>query len=164
MRLSRRFIAGFVACPVCAGLGAGLARAEGAAHWSYEGKDGVADWGSVDPTYKACSIGSQQSPLDLKEPLTAEVGGLHINWKPEAYNVLNNGHTIQVNVTNADTVKLRDTIYGLKQFHFHHPSEHAVGGAHHDMEIHFVQPIRTAISPSSACSSNLAPKMPISPR
>jgi carbonic anhydrase len=134
MRLSRRgFMAGFVACPICAGL----ARAEGAGHWSYEHGD-AGQWGSLDQTYKACSIGSQQSPVDLKEPLPAEVGPLHIDWSPETYMILNNGHTIQANVTNRDKVKLGDTVYELKQFHFHHPSEHAVNGERHAMEIHFV--------------------------
>ncbi|WP_294541681.1 carbonic anhydrase family protein [uncultured Rhodoblastus sp.] len=135
MRLSRRgFIAGFIACRVCAGL----ARAEEAAHWSYEGKDGIADWGRIDPTYKACSIGAQQSPIDLKQPMPAQVGGLHIDWKPEAYKILNNGHTIEAVVNNPDSVKLGGEVYQLKQFHFHHPSEHAVKGERHAMEIHFV--------------------------
>ena len=135
MRLSRRgFMAGLVACPICAAL----AEAEGAAHWSYEGHGGPGDWGSLDQTYKACSIGSQQSPVDLKGPLPAQVGALHIDWRPEAYTILNNGHTIQANVTNKDTVKLGDTVYELKQFHFHHPSEHAVKGERRSMEIHFV--------------------------
>lgn len=135
MRLSRRgFIAGFVACPVCAGL----SRAEEATHWSYEGKDGVADWGKVDPNYKACSIGGQQSPVDLKHTLPAEVGSLHIDWKPEAYVILNNGHTIEALVDNPGSVKLDEEVFTLKQFHFHHPSEHAVNGVRHEMEIHFV--------------------------
>ncbi len=43
MSLNRRgFIAGLMTCPICAGL----AMAEGAPKWVYEGKDGAADWAS----------------------------------------------------------------------------------------------------------------------
>ena len=46
MTLHRRgFIAGLIACPICAGL----ARADDSApHWTYEGHGDPAEWGKLD--------------------------------------------------------------------------------------------------------------------
>jgi carbonic anhydrase len=35
------------------------------AHWSYEGAGGLAKWGDLNAANKACSLGSQQSPIDI---------------------------------------------------------------------------------------------------
>jgi carbonic anhydrase len=52
--------------------------------------------------------------------------------------IVNNGHTIQVDFAEGDTLRLGDRSYVLKQFHFHHPSEHLVHGKRFAMEAHFV--------------------------
>jgi carbonic anhydrase len=51
---------------------------------------------------------------------------------------INNGHTIQVNYSEGDTMTIGDTNYELIQFHFHAPSEHTVLGKQYPMEMHFV--------------------------
>lgn len=135
MTLNRRgFIAGVVACPICAGL----ARADQQAHWGYEGHGGAAEWGKLDKKFEACAVGSEQSPLDLKDPIAAEVGVLDFDWKPEAFAIFNNGHTVQASVAEKSGVTLDGELYGLKQFHFHTPSEHAIDGKRTEMEAHFV--------------------------
>ena len=53
--------------------------------------------------------------------------------------IINNGHTIQVNLNNQDNhIIIEGKTYTLQQFHFHLPSEHEVDGKHADMELHFV--------------------------
>jgi len=52
--------------------------------------------------------------------------------------VINNGHTIQLSFAGGDTPAIGDRRYALQQFHFHHPSEHLVGGIRFAMEAHFV--------------------------
>jgi carbonic anhydrase len=52
--------------------------------------------------------------------------------------IVNNGHTIQLDFTEGDTLRLGNRSYALKQFHFHHPSEHLVEGKRFAMEAHFV--------------------------
>ena len=52
--------------------------------------------------------------------------------------VVNNGHTIQVNVDRGSGIVLDGTRYELLQFHFHHGSEHTVGGVRLPMELHLV--------------------------
>jgi carbonic anhydrase len=48
-----------------------------------------------------------------------------------------NGHTIQLDFPEGDTLQMGDRTYTLKQFHFHHPSEH-LEGKRFAMEAQFV--------------------------
>jgi carbonic anhydrase len=62
MAMERRaFLAGLLACPICAAA----ARAEEEHHWTYDGEAGAAKWGELEPAFKACAVGSEQSPIDL---------------------------------------------------------------------------------------------------
>ncbi|WP_080422656.1 carbonic anhydrase family protein [Burkholderia ubonensis] len=130
----RRFLTAAIACPLCASL----ARADELVHWTYEGHDGTAQWGKLDKKFEACVVGSEQSPLDLSTPIEAKIGGLDVNWVSEAFSVVNNGHTIQANVSSKSSLSFRGENYELKQFHFHTPSEHAIDGKRTEMEAHFV--------------------------
>ncbi|MBY5838089.1 carbonic anhydrase [Rhizobium leguminosarum] len=132
----RDFIKGLIvlgACPACAG--AGFA-AEGA-HWSYEGQSGPDHWGATAPENTACSAGSQQSPLDLTGAVKAELPPIAIDWKAGG-RIVNNGHTIQVNMPGGSRLSRAGNSYELLQYHFHAPSEHHVDGRSFPMEAHFV--------------------------
>ncbi|HYL47972.1 MAG TPA: carbonic anhydrase family protein [Stellaceae bacterium] len=130
----RAVLIGLLSCPVCASL----ARAADEAHWSYEGTDGPTQWGELDPGFKACSAGTQQSPIDLKGAIKADFGHLELDWKPQAYAIVNNGHTIQANAKPGSFARVAGETYALQQFHFHAPSEHAINGTRTAMEVHFV--------------------------
>ncbi len=131
----RGFLAGLMACPVCASA----ARADSdAPHWGYQGEHGPAEWGEMDSRFKACAVGSQQSPIDLTNAIRAEADRMVIAWKPEAFEVVNNGHTIQANSRTGGKLTIGNLDYEFKQFHFHAPSEHAVDGKRTAMEAHFV--------------------------
>jgi carbonic anhydrase len=134
----RQFLRGFAAsaclCPACATV----ARASEAPHWSYEGHGAPKEWGSLSPEYAACSAGKEQSPIDLKGPIPAMLRPPVINWQPGPCEVLNNGHTIQVNCSPGSNLVLDGMVYDLLQFHFHRPSEHTIEGIVFDMEAHFV--------------------------
>ena len=130
----RSFLAGLLACPLCAAA----ARADSESHWSYDCPDGPNSWGSLDPSYRACTVGAQQSPIDLAgERLSTTIGGLTENWPAEAYTIENNGHTIQAAAKTGSLV-LDGRTFALRQYHFHTPSEHTVKGQHHALEGHFV--------------------------
>ena len=91
-------------------------------HWSYAGEGGPSHWGQLAPENKPCAIGGQQSPIDLTNPLTASVAAPAARWSPaNGAQVVNNGHTLQVNVTSPGSLQLAGKDYALKQFHFHHP-------------------------------------------
>jgi carbonic anhydrase len=127
-------LAGLAGCPVCTTVGFA---AEGA-HWSYDGTGGPAKWGDLDAANQACSLGSQQSPIDIGPTIKSQLPALKLSWGKTADTIVNNGHTIQLNFAEGSTLKLGDTSYKLLQVHFHRPSEHLIGGKSFPMEAHFV--------------------------
>jgi carbonic anhydrase len=133
-----RSLAAAAACPVCASLASTAQAAGGKTHWTYEGHEGPEHWGNLDPSYGACSMGHEQSPINLTSATPAMVGDLDIRWRPVALDVVNNGHTIQCNTPDGGSLVVDGKEYSLLQFHFHHPSEHVVNGMPHAMEVHFV--------------------------
>lgn len=125
--------AGLALCPLCKPAFA----AEGA-HWSYEGATGPAKWGDLDAASQVCTIGLQQSPIDIVSPIKSQLPALRLNWAKTADTIVNNGHTIQLNFAEGSTLTLGDKKYKLLQVHFHRPSEHMVAGKSFPMEAHFV--------------------------
>ncbi len=107
-------------------------------HWSYEGDTGPAMWGALDPSFAACDDGMRQSPVDIVGAVAGGEIALDIRWQPGDAEVVDNGHTIQVNVAEGSAISLEGREFALLQFHFHHPSEHTVEGSAAPMDIHFV--------------------------
>lgn len=132
-RQAFRIIAGLALCPLCAAQS--VASEE---HWSYEGTTSPDKWSGLDPANAVCSTGSQQSPIDIVGSVRARQPPLEISWAKRPNTIVNNGHTIQLDFGEGNTLKMSDRTYVLKQFHFHHPSEHLVEGKQFAMEAHFV--------------------------
>src|SRR5690242_10766169 len=108
-------------------------------HWSYGGEEGPAHWSELAAENSVCSAGLQQSPIDLTGALSAKVSTPKLEWIPARGGmVINNGHTIQVDVSGAGGIELDGVKYSLKQFHFHHPSEHTIDGKTFPLELHLV--------------------------
>ncbi len=133
-RHALKALAGLALCPICASTSFA---AEGP-HWSYEGPNGPPHWGDADAASKVCSVGSQQSPIDIQSSIKAQLPPLQIAWRKKADMIVNNGHTIQVNTDPGNMLTVGKDKYELLQFHFHHPSEHLIGGKNYPMECHFV--------------------------
>lgn len=112
--------------------------AAAAPHWGYEGAGGPAQWGELQPDFKVCDLGLEQTPIDLTGGMGGEVGPLVVDYKPLPLRILNNGHTVQVNADPGSACVIGGTKYDLLQFHFHHPSEHLLSGKPFDLECHFV--------------------------
>jgi len=125
----RSFLAGFISCPLCAAA----ARAEDA-HWDYED---LHNWGEHSSN-EACAYGGEQSPVDLTGAIKAKIRTPVLSWKPQAFAVVNNGHTIQADAAPGSFATSENGKFELKQFHFHTPSEHAIDGKREAMEAHFV--------------------------
>lgn len=118
-----------------------------ATHWTYKGEKGPRFWGKLDPDFSLCANGSSQSPVDIAKTSPASLPKLRARFSPAKLQIahhehiadeINNGHTIQINYSEGDTLTIGDTDYELIQFHFHAPSEHTVHGKHYPMEMHFV--------------------------
>lgn len=128
-----KMFAGLALCPLCARVGFAAEH-----HWSYEGEAGPDKWGGLDPADAACAVGHQQSPVDISGAIGARQPPLKINWSKRPETIVNNGHTIQLNFSDGDAIGLGKGSYVLRQFHFHHPSEHRIDGKGFAMEAHFV--------------------------
>lgn len=106
-------------------------------HWAYEGEMGPDKWGSM-KGFETCGTGKAQSPIDLKEPFAKTSHVIRPDYKPGALTVLNNGHTIQVNIEPGSRMFINSEPFDLLQFHFHRPSEEHINGKPMDMVAHFV--------------------------
>jgi len=108
------------------------------AHWTYEGAEGPAHWGTLDPAYAACADGSAQSPIDVVSPVPTVAPDPVIAYKAGPTTIVNNGHTIEAEAPGGNTVTIDGASFDLKQAHMHAPSEHEVDGASFPAEFHFV--------------------------
>ena len=118
-----------------------------APEWHYEGAEGPANWGKLSPQFAVCGEGQKQSPIDITNPTPGPTEELRTHFPPAELRIvhhehiadgINNGHTIQINYPDADTLTLGGVPYQLVQYHFHSPSEHTVDGKHFPMEMHLV--------------------------
>ena len=132
--------------PVLAALALGLATvtaaqtlAQTTTPWDYEGKHGALAWGKLDPAYKACSAGHEQSPIDIRGAhLNKALQPIEFHYMAGSVTLENTGHTIEVHVPPGSYIVANGVRYNLERFHFHHPSEEAVKGKLSDMVVHLV--------------------------
>lgn len=117
---------------------ASIAAQHATPHWEYRGPHGTAHWGEMDPAYESCSHGHAQSPIDIRNAQAARLAPLEFSYGHVAPEIINNGHTIQVNVPKGQSLRIGDHRYELVQFHFHTPSEERVDGKPSAMVAHFV--------------------------
>lgn len=114
------------------------AAAQASPHWSYEGADSPTRWGQLSKDFALCQSGSDQSPIDLDIISTGEPDPIEFNYGATPLEVVNNGHSIQVNYGEGSRVKIAGETYDLLQFHFHTPSEHTIHHENAAMELHLV--------------------------
>jgi carbonic anhydrase len=112
----------------------------GEAHWAYEGENGPAAWGKLKPEFSLCGSGKRQSPINIEESSTLQgpAEAVQFNYTPSNGTVVNNGHTIQVDVQGDNSITVRGSRYRLMQFHFHTPSEEAINYRRFSMVAHLV--------------------------
>lgn len=123
--------------PVAAARTAAKPKAH-AGHWDYAGEGGPAHWGELKPEYAKCANGSRQSPIDIKDGIKLQLDPVQFSYQPSAFRVIDNGHTVQVNVAAGNTIDVMGRRYELVQFHFHRPSEERIDGRQFDMVAHLV--------------------------
>lgn len=110
----------------------------GSVHWEYEGEGAPDNWGDLNDEYELCGTGVEQSPIDLHNATEIELENIDFSYTASAVNILNNGHTIQLNYDEGSNIVLNGVTYSLLQFHFHAPSEHTVDGESYPLEMHLV--------------------------
>ena len=50
-------------------------------HWGYAGEVGPEHWGTLEPDFKTCELGRQQSPIDIAGPIESKLGDLEIAYQ-----------------------------------------------------------------------------------
>ncbi|HET9208325.1 MAG TPA: carbonic anhydrase family protein [Burkholderiaceae bacterium] len=115
-----------------------VAKAMRAAHWSYDGEAGPEAWHQLKPEFAKCGSGSRQSPIDIRDGIRVDMDPVQFDYRPSAFRVIDNGHTVQVNVAAGNFIDVMGRRFELQQFHFHRPSEERIEGKQFDMVAHLV--------------------------
>lgn len=109
-----------------------------AVDWGYSGPRGPEHWGKLAPDFDVCSLGKNQSPIDLTAMIDADLEKISFAYEAGGYEITNDGHTIEVSYLPGSTTTVSGHTFELKQFHFHVPGENVIGGQSFPMEAHFV--------------------------
>lgn len=124
-------------CAALAVSSSALAAGPGSTHWNYKEPD---KWGELSPSFAGCRMGREQSPIDIptSQVEKAALPALQVGYRPARGEIVNNGHTIQVDLANAGSVTVPSGEYALVQFHFHGPSEERIDGKSYPLVAHLV--------------------------
>jgi carbonic anhydrase len=107
-------------------------------HWSYQGEGGPEVWGQMKPEFATCSSGKRQSPIDIRDGISVQLDPVQFDYRPTSFRVIDNGHTVQVNLSPGNSIEVMGRHFELVQFHFHRPSEERIDGRQFDMVVHLV--------------------------
>jgi carbonic anhydrase len=108
--------------------------------WSYEGEGGPGHWAQLQPEFSTCASGQRQSPIAIDDANTLKgpAEAIDFRYAPSSGTVVNNGHTIEVQLSGDNSLTVRGQTYRLQQFHFHHPAEERINSRVYPMVAHFV--------------------------
>ena len=106
--------------------------------WGYTGPGGADHWADLAKENALCGKGQQNSPVDLDNPIRADLGRLQLAYRAVPLAVRNTGHSIQVDLPGGGGMQVGGRHYEALQIHFHHPSEHLLNGRRFPMEAHIV--------------------------
>lgn len=107
--------------------------------WGYDGRIGPDRWAKLDPAWRVCDTGKQQSPIDIHGArLNTKLPPVEFHYLSGSMTLTNNGHTVEVSAPRGSYILVGGVRYNLIQFHFHHPGEEAVRGNLPDMSLHLV--------------------------
>jgi len=111
--------------------------AESNSHWGYSGDTGPDNWATLTADNFACT-GQKQSPVNLTGFIEADLTPIKFDYLQDGHEVINNGHTIQLNYKSGSSITLDGQQFKLLQAHFHAPSENHINGKSYPLEAHLV--------------------------
>jgi carbonic anhydrase len=136
--MTRAALGALVAAVLLAGCAAPSPDRGGPAHWSYSGEAGPDRWGALHPDYALCARGRAGSPIDIATAEPSSLPAIGFDYRPGPGEVLDNGHSIQVDLPAAGQARFASGQYRLAQFHFHAPSEERFAGRAYPLGVHLV--------------------------
>lgn len=114
--------------------------ADNAPKWGYHGAESADKWGDLAKDFATCKLGKEQSPIDIKTASAekAKLDKIEFNYQPSKLNIVNNGHTVQLEYDKGSSITVGKDKYNLLQYHFHTPSEEEIDGKEFDLVAHLV--------------------------
>ena len=106
--------------------------------WAYEGTAGPQAWGALKPEFSLCANGQRQSPIDIQGGLAVDLEPVQFDCQSSRFAIIDNGHTVQVNLAPGNAIELGGRRFELQQFHFHRPAEERIDGRALEMSLHLV--------------------------
>ena len=108
------------------------------AAWTYAGDTGPAHWGDIGKDNGTCKLGKEQSPVDITGAKKTDLPPIAFAYTSGPAEIVNNGHTVQINLSSGGSIRAGGVEYKVVQFHFHTPSEEKINGKAHAMVAHLV--------------------------
>jgi carbonic anhydrase len=112
--------------------------ATGGHEWDYAGSKGPASWGALKSDFSTCKVGLQQSPIDIRATTKGQLAPIAFDYARTPLRIIDNGHTVQVNMAPGSGMSIDGVRYELLQFHFHTPSEERIHGKFYPLVAHLV--------------------------
>ncbi len=106
-------------------------------HWGYSGLGAPENWAKL-PGNALCGTGKRQSPIDIRGSIRVDLEPIQFDYRSTGFRITDNGHTIQVDVAEGNTITVLGRTWQLEQLHFHRPSEERVNGRSYEMSVHLV--------------------------
>ncbi len=107
--------------------------------WTYDGPTGALHWDRLNPAWRVCGNGKQQSPINIyKVRLDKTLPPIQFHYLTGTMTLVNDGHTVRVTPPAGSYISIGGTRYDLVEFHFHHPGEEVINQDLSDMSIQFV--------------------------
>ena len=66
--------------------------------WAVHAEGQAPHWAELDSAFETCAKGLQQSPVDIRNTVKSELPKLEFGYTSAAPVIVNNGHTVQVNL------------------------------------------------------------------
>jgi len=106
--------------------------------WGYAGPGAPENWAKLHPGYAVCGSGKRQSPIDIRGGIKVDLDPIRFDYRNTLFRITDNGHTVQVDVAEGNTITVTGRSYQLQHLQFHRPSEVRINGKPFDMAVHLV--------------------------
>lgn len=106
--------------------------------WAYSGARGPEKWGSLNPDYAVCNAGSQQSPINVDNTITAALKPIKRLQKFPLKNIALKDHSLILDAGSGNMMVLDQKPYQLKYISVHAPSEHQIKQKSYAAELQMV--------------------------
>lgn len=103
--------------------------------WGYTGPGAPERWAELDPGFRACGVGTRQSPIDLRDTLQVDLDPIRFDYAPTGFSVQDNGYTLNVALDGSPSLTVRGERYLLTHLQFRRPSEERIRGRQFDMSV-----------------------------